>query len=107
MRDFAIVACDFMKKETFEVKGIQINNYFLIGEYADEYKAITKAVAADSVSIFTEQIGSYPYNELDIVPCLFGFGYGGMEYPGFIMANASNWLTKRSGLPPRIVSRRF
>lgn len=92
MRDFAIIACDFMKKETFEVKGIEINNYYLIGEHADEYKAITKAVATDSVSIFTEQIGNYPYNELDIVPCLFGFGYGGMEYPGFIMANASSYF---------------
>ena len=92
MRDFAIVACDFMKKDSFEVKGIQINNYYLVGEHADEYKRITKAVASDSISIFTEQIGTYPYKELDIVPCLFGFGYGGMEYPGLIMANASSYF---------------
>lgn len=92
MRDFAIVACDFMKKETFEVEGIQVNNYYLAGEHADEYKKITKAVASDSISIFTEQIGNYPYKELDIVPCLFGFGYGGMEYPGLIMANASSYF---------------
>ena len=92
MRDFAIVACDFMKKETFEVNEIQINNYYLVGEHANEYKTITKAVATDSISLFTEHIGKYPYDELDIVPCLFGFGYGGMEYPGFIMANASSYF---------------
>lgn len=92
IRDFAIVACDFMEKESFEVEGIQINNYYLVGEYTKEYKEITKAVAKDSLSVFSKQIGKYPYEELDIVPCLFGFGYGGMEYSGLIMANASSYF---------------
>ena len=92
VRDFAIVACDFMEKESFEVEGIRVNNYYLAGEYAEEYKEITNAVAKDSLSVFSKQIGKYPYEEIDIVPCLFGFGYGGMEYPGLIMANASSYF---------------
>ena len=71
VRDFAIVACDFMEKESFEVEGIRVNNYYLAGEYAEEYKEITNAVAKDSLSVFSKQIGKYPYEELDIVPCLF------------------------------------
>lgn len=92
MRDFAIVACDFMEKDSFEIDGIQINNYYLDGKYTEEYRTIAKAVAKDSLSVFSKQIGKYPYDELDIAPCLFGFGYGGMEYPGFIMANASSFF---------------
>lgn len=92
VRDFAIVVCDFMKKETFQVDGITVNSYYIEGNFTEEYKAITKAVAEDSLKIFNNSIGRYSYSELDIVPCLFGYGYGGMEYPGFIMANASGFF---------------
>ena len=88
-RDFAIVACDFMKKETFDVNDIKINNYYLDGNFTDEYRTVSKAVTKDSIQIFTDQIGKYPYAELDIVPTLFGFAYGGMEYPGLVMINSS------------------
>ena len=92
VRDFALVVCDFMKKETFQVDDITVNSYYVEGKFTEEYKTITKAVAEDSLRIFNKKIGRYPYNELDIVPCLFGYGYGGMEYPGFIMANASGFF---------------
>lgn len=93
VRDFAIVACNFMEKESFTVEGIQVNNYFLDGKYTDEYVKISKAVAKDSIRIFTERIGKYPYEELDIVPCLFGYAFGGMEYPGLIMTNATSFYS--------------
>lgn len=93
VRDFAIVACDFMEKETFEVEGIKVNNYYLDGKYTNEYRNITNLVAKDSIEIFTEEVGKYPYEELDIVPCLFGYAYGGMEYPGLVMSNASSFFS--------------
>lgn len=89
VRDFAIVACDFMQKDTFEVDGIRVNNYYLDGNFTEEYRAITEQTAKDSLAIYNEQVGRYPYAELDIVPMLFGYAYGGMEYPGLVMANAS------------------
>ena len=92
VRDFAIVACDFMKKETFEADGITVNSYYLKGKNSDIYRETTKVVAEDSIRMFNEKIGPYPYDELDIAPCLLGFGYGGMEYPAFIMVNASGFF---------------
>lgn len=89
VRDFAIVACNFMKKDTFRVKGIKVNNYYLDGKYTKEYRKLSKMTIQDSVRIYTEQIGEYPYPELDFTPCLFGFAFGGMEYPGLIMINYS------------------
>ena len=92
VRDFAIIACDFMEKETFEADGITVNNYYLKGKNSDVYRETTKVVAEDSMKIFNKKIGLYPYDELDIAPCLLGFGYGGMEYPAFIMVNASGFF---------------
>lgn len=92
VRDFAIVACDFMEKETFDAEGVTINNYYLEGKYKEEYKAVSKVVAADSVKIYGQEVGPCPYDEIDIVPCLFGFSFGGMEYPGLIMTNASSYF---------------
>lgn len=92
VRDFAVIVCDFMEKDTFEVDGITVNSYYLDGIFTKEYRAITNAVAEDSLKVFGEKVGKYPYDELDIAPCLLGFGYGGMEYPGFIMANASGFF---------------
>jgi hypothetical protein len=91
VRDFAIVACNFMTKESFTVDDITVNSYYFDGKEDKTYRAATKATATDSLKIFNEKIGKYPYTELDIVPCLFGFGYGGMEYPGLIMINASGF----------------
>ncbi len=92
MRDFAIFASDFMKKDSFEVKGIRVNSYYLEGsKNKAQYRKIVKSVARDSINLYTEAIGDYIYDELDIMPGLFGFGFGGMEYPGLIMTNASSF----------------
>lgn len=91
-RDFAIVACDFMEMETFEVDGVIINNYYLDGKYVEEYKRLSKMIAKDSVQIFSSQVGKCLYDEIDVVPCLFGFAFGGMEYPGLVMINASSFF---------------
>ena len=91
VRDFAIVACDFMNVDTFDVEGIRINNYYLDSENSRAYRKLTKLIIEDSLKIYTEKIGKYPYRELDIAPCLFGFSFGGMEYPGLIMTNATSF----------------
>lgn len=91
VRDFAIVACDFMEMETFEADGVTINNYYLDGKYTEEYRKLSKMISKDSVEIFSGQVGKCPYDEIDIVPCLFGFAFGGMEYPGLVMINASGF----------------
>ena len=97
VRDFAIVACNFMAKDSFDVEGIRVNNYYLSGKHKAEYRKLTRLVAEDSIRLYTQQLGECPYDEIDIAPCLFGFGFGGMEYPGLIMTNASS--TFNTSLP--------
>ena len=91
-RDFAIVASNFMKKDSFKVNGIKVNNYYLNGGHHKQYRRLSKMVAADSIKLFSKKIGKYAYKELDMVECLFGFGFGGMEYPGLVMINGSTYL---------------
>ena len=92
-RDFAIVASNFMQKDSFKVKGVKVNNYYLKGTHPDQYRKLSKMVAIDSINLFTKKVGRYMYDELDMVECLFGFGFGGMEYPGLIMINGSTYCT--------------
>ncbi len=92
VRDFAIVASNMMKKDTFTAGGVTVNNYYLPGKYTKQYRSLSKMTAKDSIEIFNERIGQYPYGELDIVECLFGMGFGGMEYPELIMVNGSSYF---------------
>lgn len=89
IRDFAIVCCDHMKKDSFQVKGITVNSYCLPGKYQKRYRTISELVARDTITLLTEQIGALPYRQLDMAPCYFGFGFGGMEFPGLVMNNAT------------------
>lgn len=94
MRDFAIVACDHMNKESFTVSGVTVNNYYLPGKYQKRYRKISKMVASDAIRLYTDQIGKYAYDELDMLPCPFGYAYGGMEYPGLVMNNVTAYYGK-------------
>ena len=100
IRDFAIMACSFMSKDSFTAQGVKFNNYYLPSRNKAKYRKLTRLVAEDSMKLFTEQLGKCPFDEIDIVPCLFGFGFGGMEYPGLIMTNASS--TFNTSLPDYI-----
>ena len=91
VRDIAIVVSNMMQKDTFEAEGIEINNYYLNSKYTDKYRNLTELVIKDAFKVYTNNIGKYPYAELDVTPLLFGFGYGGMEYPGLIMTNATSF----------------
>lgn len=91
VRDIAIVVSNMMQKDTFEAEGIEINNYYLNSKYTDKYRNLTELVIKDAFKVYTNNIGKYPYEELDVTPLLLGFGYGGMEYPGLIMTNATSF----------------
>lgn len=94
MRDFAIVACNRMKKDTFKASGVTVNSYYLPGKYQKRFRAISKKVAKDAIRIYTKKIGTYAYENLDMTPGLFGYGFGGMEYPGLVMNNATAYSGK-------------
>lgn len=95
VRDMAICASNAYKKQSYNIKGITVNNYYFPNKYKKTkfmalYNKVCKMVAQDSIAQYTKNIGAYPYDELDMVECLFGVGFGGMEYPGLIMINGSS-----------------
>ena len=90
-RDIAIVLSNMIKKDSFTVDGIKINNYYLNSKYTEKYRKLTKLVIEESMKVFSDNFGKYPYEELDVTPLLFGFRYGVMEYPCLIMTNATSF----------------
>ena len=81
MRDFYIVASRDYRVLRKEVGPVQVSSYYLPGDEAGAERAL--AVAAESLRIFAEKFGPYPYTELDVAatPTLAG----GIEYPGVIV----------------------
>lgn len=59
-----------------------VNSYYLPGFEAGGEQAL--AVALDSLEIFNERIGLYPYRELDVVAAPMRYA-AGVEYPGLIL----------------------
>ena len=92
IRDYAIAACKFMRRETFRAGGVKFNSYYLLNKHSRKYRKIVKMAARDSVRAFNKNIGKCPVKEITIVHALFGFMFGGMEYPGFIMVNGSSFF---------------
>lgn len=82
IRDLAIVASNYMKVETMPMQGIDINLYSLDYKNKEKYDEISLLAGKDSVSLLTEIVGPYPYEELDIVQCFY---HSAMEYPGLIL----------------------
>ena len=78
VRDFAAVLGEYQKMSG--LSGSTIVNYYYYKD-ADPEKALNTAI--DSVRIFGEKFGGYPYKEYTVVQT--GFLQGGMEYPGLSM----------------------
>jgi hypothetical protein len=90
VRDFAIVACNYMKKQTATIDGVRINSYYLKINRSSTYNTLALGAARDSVKLFTEKFGKYPYGELDVVQTRMGTS-NGMEYPGLVMIAADDY----------------
>lgn len=87
MRDMSIVASNYMNVETETICGVQINNYVLDYEHLETYNELSMESAKDAVALYTELIGKFPYEELDVVQTFIS---GGMEYPGLVMIGYPN-----------------
>lgn len=82
MRQLAIFAGTNIKKDTETVNDIKINNYYFNHEGNKEYNNMALEAAKDAMNLFSELIGKYPYEELDIV---HGYYSSAMEYSGVIL----------------------
>lgn len=86
VRDFfLIMSPDFQVRSTI-VNGTQVNSYYLPGHKTGGEVALS--VTADSLRVFNERFGVYPYTELDVVDAPMRLALG-VEYPAIFLV-ASN-----------------
>ncbi len=81
VRDFAMEMNPNYRVISSKVKGIKVNVYY--SEEHSKYAAALLESGIDSLALFSEKFGKYPWPELDIVT-MEGW-FGGMEYPQLVM----------------------
>lgn len=81
MRDFYVAMRSDYAVISDTVDGIVVNSYYLPGQ--DEGGTQALQYSLDSLRLFNEWFGPYPYNELDVVAT--PTRAGGIEYPGIIV----------------------
>ena len=82
LREFAMVIGNNLTKKTVKYNGININNYFYNYNGNKEYINYTLDTMKESLELYSNLIGNYPYEELDLVNVFIN---SAMEYPGLIM----------------------
>lgn len=78
VRDFAMIASDKYKVIEGEFQNISIRSYY----FEDESAELSLKAAKDSLKIFHELFGKYPYNHFSVAAS--DFFIGGMEYPKLV-----------------------
>ncbi len=86
MRDMAIIASNYIAPETIQTEdGVSIRCWNLDYKGFEEYDQFSLEAARDSMHLFSETFGKYPYEELDVVQGFLPDGINGMEYPGLVI----------------------
>jgi hypothetical protein len=84
-RDFFLVASSNFQRDSQQVDGVTLNSYSLPGHESASRQALE--IATDSLSIFNQKFGPYPFTELDMVDAPMRNALG-VEYPGvFLVGN--------------------
>ena len=81
VRDFAMEMNPNYRVISAKVKNTKVNVYYS-GEHA-KYAASLLESGVDSIKLFSDKFGKYPWPELDVVT-MEGW-FGGMEYPQLVM----------------------
>lgn len=79
VRDFALVLSEKFNVITSQYKDTEIKYYYT----TDTQPENSIKIAKQTVELFSEKIGEYPYNQLSVVET--NFVHGGMEYPNLVM----------------------
>lgn len=94
-RNFVIVAGDTFEVVSEQTGDVTVNSYFLPNDQAGGNQALT--TAAQSIDLFSQQFGPYPYPEVDVVEVRLGGGAAGMESTGMIMLGRDYYAPEQSG----------
>ena len=85
-RDFFLIASPNFQQESQQVDGVSVNSYSLPGHEQASQAALM--IAADSLRVFNQKFGAYPFAELDMVDAPMRNALG-VEYPGVILIGNS------------------
>jgi aminopeptidase N len=85
IRDFYIAMSADYRVVSQQVDGTRVNSYYLPGQ--EEGGAEALRYASESLHLFSQEFGAYPYAELDVVAT--PTSAGGIEYPGVIAIASS------------------
>ncbi len=86
VRDFFLVISRTLNDLSEQVGSVQVNSYFQPGSEAAGEQALS--VAVESLKIFNEKFGEYPYRELDVVAAPMRNALG-VEFPGIVLIGAN------------------
>lgn len=84
-RDFVLVLSQDFRTISKIVQGTKINTYYL-GDHEEAAKD-TLEIAINSLKIFNEKFGPYPYTELDIIDAPMN-GYLAVEFPSIVLISS-------------------
>jgi len=86
VRDFYLIMSEDFTLQSMAVDGTKVTSYTLPGNKAAGKLALS--IASESLGIFNEQFGPYPYTELDVVDAPMRYA-SGVEFPGIILIRDS------------------
>lgn len=94
-RDFGFVASDKFEVLETKVDDIIVRSYYIKGDKTRGKAALE--VGADSLELYGETFGEYPFSEFCVVES--DFFIGGMEYPGMVLIDESMYGAMTDRMP--------
>ena len=88
VRDFYLVASPDFSRLTETVDGVVVNTYAMPGSREGNLSVMD--VTVNSLEIFNDRFGPYPYSELDVVQVPMR-NAGGVEFPGIVLIEAGRY----------------
>lgn len=95
LRDLAVVASNRFKVSYAKADGIELKNFYLASKsrkLTNVYRQLTTECAADSLRLYSQKIGRYPYHQLVLTESPLSANTGGMEYSGLVMISDEGFL---------------
>ncbi|MEG1131676.1 MAG: M1 family metallopeptidase [Romboutsia sp.] len=98
VRDFALILSEkfYVKKEY--TRDIEISTYNLNNKFSE----ISTKIAKDSIEIFSDMFGAYPYSTYSVIAS--DFYIGGMEYPNISMIDKNLYSNKNKFLLEYVIA---
>ncbi|MGL5750265.1 MAG: M1 family metallopeptidase, partial [Paraclostridium sp.] len=98
VRDFAFILSDEFNVDKDVTKNIDISTYNLNKEFSE----FSTEVAKDSIEIFSDMFGKYPYDTYSVIAS--DFFIGGMEYPTLSMIDKSLYTEQNKFLLEYVIA---